>query len=111
MNEADQCGIICKLQELDRWIFRCAVIYVEGEEQWGENTALRSSSADRTGAGCVFSQPHYLLPVCQEADDPLTDGGGHGELSKFGQEEVWDDSVKDLAEVHKQDPHISTWPV
>ncbi len=27
-------------------------------EQLGENTALRSSSADRTGAGCVFSQPH-----------------------------------------------------
>ncbi len=24
---------------------------VEREEQWGENTALRSSSADRTGAG------------------------------------------------------------
>ncbi len=31
---------------------------VEGEEQWGENTALRSSSADHTGVGCVFSQPH-----------------------------------------------------
>ncbi len=24
---------------------------VEGEEQWGENTALMSSSADRTAAG------------------------------------------------------------
>ncbi len=24
---------------------------VQGEEQWGENTALRSSSSDRTGAG------------------------------------------------------------
>ncbi len=30
---------------------------VQGEEQWGENTALRSSSADRAGAGYVFSQP------------------------------------------------------
>ncbi len=58
LNEADQCGVICKLQELDRWVSRCAVIGVQGEEQWGENTALRSSSADRTGAGCVFSQPH-----------------------------------------------------
>ncbi len=30
------------------------VVRVEREEQWGENTALRSSCADRTGAGCVF---------------------------------------------------------
>ncbi len=33
-------------------------VFVQGEEQQGENTALRSSSADRTGAGCVFSHPH-----------------------------------------------------
>ncbi len=51
LDEADQCGVICKLQELDRGVFSCAVIGVEGEEQWGENTALRSSSADGTGAG------------------------------------------------------------
>ncbi len=38
--------------------FRCAVVHVKREEQWGENTALRSSSADGSGAGCVFSQPH-----------------------------------------------------
>ncbi len=25
--------------------------------------------------------PEELLPVCQEAVDPVTDGGGHGELS------------------------------
>ncbi len=58
LDEADQCGVICKLQELDRGVFRCAVVGVEREEQWGENTALRSSRADCTGAGCVFSQPH-----------------------------------------------------
>ncbi len=75
LNEADQCGVVCKLQELDRGVFRCAVICVEGEEQWGENAALRGSSAGGAGAGCVFSQPHKLLPVCQEAVDPLTDGG------------------------------------
>ncbi len=51
LNEADQCGVVCKLQELDGGVFRCAVICVQGEEQWGENTALRSSSAVRTGAG------------------------------------------------------------
>ncbi len=81
LDEADKCGVVYKLQELDRGVFWCAVIRVQGEEQWGENTALRSSSADRTGAGCVFSQPHYLLPVCQEAVDPLTDRGWHRELS------------------------------
>ncbi len=51
LDEADQCGVICKLQELDRGVFRCAVVRVEREEQWGENTALRSSSADRMGVG------------------------------------------------------------
>ncbi len=29
-----------------------------------------------------------VASVCQEAVDPMTDGGGHGELSYFGQEEV-----------------------
>ncbi len=46
LDEADQCGIICKLQELDREVFRYAVVHVEREEQWGENTALRSSNGD-----------------------------------------------------------------
>ncbi len=31
LNEADQCGVVCKLQELDRGVFRCAVAGVEGE--------------------------------------------------------------------------------
>ncbi len=51
LNEADQCGVVCKLQELDGGVFRCAVIRVQREEQWGENTTLRRSSADHTGAG------------------------------------------------------------
>ncbi len=51
LDEADQCGVVCKLQELDRGVFRCAVVGVQGEEQWGENTALRSSSAGGAGAG------------------------------------------------------------
>ncbi len=51
LDEADQCGAVCKLQELDRGVFGCAVAGVEEEEQWGENAALKRSSADRTGAG------------------------------------------------------------
>ncbi len=56
LDEADQCGVVCKLQELDRGVFRCAVVGVEGEEQWGENAALRSSSADGVGVGCEFAK-------------------------------------------------------
>ncbi len=54
----NKCDVVCKLQELDRGVFRCSVVGVQGVEQWGENAALRSSSAGRTGAGWVFSQPH-----------------------------------------------------
>ncbi len=48
-----------------------------------ENAALRGASADGESSGCEFAQPHYLLPVCQEAGGPLTDGGGHRELCQF----------------------------
>ncbi len=51
LDEADQCDVVCKLQELDGGVFGCAVVRVEGEEQWRENTAQRSSSADPAGAG------------------------------------------------------------
>ncbi len=57
LNEANQCFVVCKIKEIDRGVFRCAVVGVAGEEQWGENTALWDTS-DRTGAGCVFSHPH-----------------------------------------------------
>ncbi len=35
---------ICKPQELDRGVFRGAVIGVQGEEQRGESTAQRGTS-------------------------------------------------------------------
>ncbi len=31
LDEVDQCGVICKLQELDRGVFRCGVVGVQGE--------------------------------------------------------------------------------
>ncbi len=58
-----------------------------------------------------MSQPHYLLPVCHEAGDPLEDGVGDGELCQFILKGVRDDGVKSRAEVYKQDPHISPWSV
>ncbi len=33
LNEANTCGVICKLQELDRGVFRCAVVRVLGVER------------------------------------------------------------------------------
>ncbi len=35
LNEADQCGVVCKLQELDRGVFRCAVSSGERTQPWG----------------------------------------------------------------------------
>ncbi len=29
LDEADQCGVVCKLQEIGRGFFRCAVVRVE----------------------------------------------------------------------------------
>ncbi len=60
LNEADQCGVVCKLQELDWGFFRCAVIRVQGEEQWGENTALRGTSV---GGVAVLSLTSCWLSV------------------------------------------------
>ncbi len=33
LDETDQCGVFCKLQELDRGVFRCAVVRVERERR------------------------------------------------------------------------------
>ena len=44
---------------------------VEGEEQRGEDTPLWRASADGPGFGCGAPQSDMLLPVNQEADDPL----------------------------------------
>ncbi len=58
LDEADDCSVVRKLQELERGVIRCAVICVQGEEQWGENTSLRGASADGDSPGCEFAQPH-----------------------------------------------------
>ncbi len=58
LDEADDCSVIRKLQELDRGVFICAVIGVEGEEQWGENISLRGTSADGESPGYEFAKPH-----------------------------------------------------
>ncbi len=54
LDKADDCSVVRTLQELDRGDFRCAVICVKGEEQWGDNTSLRGASADGESSGCEF---------------------------------------------------------
>ncbi len=94
-----------KLQELDRGDFRCAVICVEGEKQWGENTALRGASAAGESPGCEFTQPHYcylyVRNVTVTDSMSLTEGGGHRELWEFVWEKVRHDGIEGRAEVHK----------
>ncbi len=55
---------------------RCAVVGVQGEKQWGENTALRSSSANCMGDGwmrifpvsrsCWCAQAGHQMSLCVE---------------------------------------------
>lgn len=35
------------------------------------------TSADGSGTGCDAPQPHVMLPVSQEAGDPLISGSKH----------------------------------
>ncbi len=44
LDEADECGVVCKLQEFDRGVFRGAVVSVEGEAQWERNNPEGSSA-------------------------------------------------------------------
>jgi len=55
LDKANDCDAVCKLQELDRGVFGGAIICVDGEQQLGENTTLRSASADSEGHRCEFS--------------------------------------------------------
>ena len=52
-----------------------------------------------------------LLPVNQEADDPLTGGDRHFELGELLIKDFRDNGVERRAEVHKQDPGIRPWVV
>ncbi len=51
LDEANKCGVIYELQELDRGVCRGAVVGVQGVEQRGENTSLGDARADDAGAG------------------------------------------------------------
>ncbi|XP_051567403.1 phosphoinositide 3-kinase regulatory subunit 5-like isoform X2 [Myxocyprinus asiaticus] len=58
MDEADDRGVVCKLQELDSGVFYSAVIRVQGEEQWRENASLRSTSANNEVPRCIVKMQY-----------------------------------------------------
>ncbi len=70
LNEDDECGVVCKLQELDRGVLRCAVVPVEREEQWAENAALRSSSAESYGCWMRIV-PASIAAACVSGSRPV----------------------------------------
>ena len=83
LDQTNDGGVICKLQEFYGQVIGGAVISVEGAEQRGEDTPLWGASADGPGFGRDAPQSDMLLPVNQEADDPLTGGDRHFELGEL----------------------------
>ncbi len=53
LDEANQCGVVCKLQELDRGVFRCAVIlcfsHCYGKYLFSNTTEALLNHASETG--------------------------------------------------------------
>ncbi len=76
---SDDC-IIRKLKDFNRGDPGGVVVSVQGGEQWRKHAALWRTFAGWSGVGCVFPQPHLLLPISEEAGKPLTDGTRHSEL-------------------------------
>lgn len=68
---------------------------------WEEDTPLWSTSSDSLGAGCDAPQPQLMLPVSEEAGDPLTGVSGHCDLDELPVEYFKDDGVECQAEIHK----------
>jgi len=75
--------VFSKLQQLHKGVRGGAVIGVEGEEQWREDTSLGGAGADSLSVRGELSEPYLLAPVGQEAVDPPTEDRWHRELRQF----------------------------
>lgn len=75
LNEPDGHSVICRLQEFDSWVPWGASHWCSGTGSSGGHRSLGDTSAGCPHTPSDFSLPHLLLPACQEAGDPLTDGG------------------------------------
>ncbi len=63
LNEADQCGVVCQLQEFDRGVFRCAVVRVKGRRVVGrEHSPEELQSWSYECWMCIF--PASRATVC-----------------------------------------------
>ncbi len=63
LDETDDCNVVCVIQELDRGVFRGAIIGVQGEEQWGENTSLRGTSVGGVAFKYFDKNINYILSI------------------------------------------------
>ena len=73
--ESDEHSVVCKIQKFNSWVLGGAVA-AERETSMREDTSLESTSTDCPYTRRDVPQSHLLFPACQEAGDPLTDGGG-----------------------------------
>ncbi len=48
----------------------CTVVCVQGLQKWAEDAALRGTSVDDQGRGCVVAHSDNLTSACQEVQDP-----------------------------------------
>lgn len=84
-------------------VSHCAVVYVEKEEQRGEDTSLGVPVLIVQVLDEIF--PSFTCCKCY----PLTDGSWYNELGEFRVEDFWDDDVKCRAKVDKQNSSIHPW--
>ncbi len=72
LDEADQSGVVCKLHELDRGVFRCAVIHIQGRRVVGRDRSPEELQCWSYGCWMrVF--PASLAAVCLSASCWSTD--------------------------------------
>ncbi len=63
LDDADDCSVVCELQELDRGVFRGADVGVQGEEQWGDSTALRGTGVGGAAFKYLDKNINYILSI------------------------------------------------
>ena len=87
--ETTNCCVTCKLKKIKRDFLAGAVIFVKEKEQWTECTDITKRYQ---GIGLNFTLSHLLSPTYQNAADPLTGGGGVGELVELSLKQFMDQS-------------------
>ncbi len=58
-----------------------AVMHKQGAQERAEHAALRGTGVESQGGGCGAAYPYNLGSVCQEVQDPITEGGVEPKVS------------------------------